>query len=229
MSKVDTDDKAYLPSDLKSYSTEKLNSLKRNSLEIVASILESRSYQAGVRQAFAMGDVEIISEDRFPTIIEKLLLLSSRSGKGLLSHIELLIGDVRELITSAMDGLLSPLPLQFVTGVVETLVKSGTDFVVTTHMISLAAERLTRAASTDISLKKSLTQLLSLLNNVLQSSLDVEEVIVALNCVGKLSRVYGKAELPLFDAVVPTIIARGIRNEEALVIEKSCDCLLSML
>lgn len=229
MSKEDTDDKAYLPSDLKSYSNEKLNSLKRNSLEIVASILESRSYQAGVRHAFAVGDVEIISEDRFPAIIEKLLLLSSRSGKGLLPHIKLLTGDVREVITSAMEGLLSPLPLQFVTGVVETLVKSGTDFVVTTHMISLAAERLTRAASTDISLKKSLTQLLSLLNNVLQSSSDVEEVIVALNCVGKLSRVYGKAELPLFDAVVPTIIARGIRNEEALVIEKSCDCLLSML
>jgi hypothetical protein len=137
--------------------------------------------------------------------------------------------DVREVITSAMDGLLSPLPLQFVTGVVETLVKSGTDFVVTTHMISLAAERLTRASSTDLSLKKSLTQLLSLLNDVLQSSQDLEEVIVALNCVGKLSRVYGKAELPLFEAVVPTIIARGIGSEENLVIEKSCDCLLSML
>jgi len=137
--------------------------------------------------------------------------------------------DVREVITSAMDGLLSPLPLQFVTGVVETLVKSGTDFVVTTHMISLAAERLTRAASTDLSLKKSLTQLLSLLNGVLQSSSDVEEIIVALNCVGKLSRVYGKAELSQFDAVVPTLIAHGIRSEETLIIEKSCDCLLSML
>jgi len=137
--------------------------------------------------------------------------------------------DVREVITSAMDGLLSPLPLQFVTGVVETLVKSGTDFVVTTHMISLAADRLTRAASTDVTLKRSLTQLLSLLTDVLQTSSDVEEAIVALNCIGKLSRVYGKAELPLFDAVVPSVIARGIRSEDNLVIEKSCDCLLSML
>jgi len=229
MSKEDSEDNIPLPVDMKSYSIEKLNALKRNSLELVASILESRSHQGGVRQAFAMGDVEIISEDRFPAIIEKLLLLSSRSGKGLSHTVIELTKDVREVITSAMDGLLSPLPLQFVTGVVETLVKSGTDFVVTTHMISLAAERLTRASSTDLSLKKSLTQLLSLLNDVLQSSQDLEEVIVALNCVGKLSRVYGKAELPLFEAVVPTIIARGFRSEENLVIEKSCDCLLSML
>jgi len=228
MSKEAADDTILLPIDLKSYSTEKLNALKRNSVEIVASILESRSYQSGVRHAFAMGDVEIISEDRFPAIIEKLLLLS-HSGKGSPNLVKELTIDVREVITSAMDGLLSPLPLQFVTGVVETLVKSGTNFVVTTHMISLAAERLTRASSTDLSLKKSLTQLLSLLNDVLQSSQDLEEVIVALNCVGKLSRVYGKAELPLFDPVVPTIIARGIRSEENLAIEKSCDCLLSML
>src|SRR5277367_6354317 len=103
MSKEDTDDKVSLPSDLKSYSTEKLNSLKRNSLEIVASILESRSYQAGVRQAFAMGDVEIISEDRFPAIIEKLLLLSSHSGKGLFRTVIELTKDIREVITNAMD------------------------------------------------------------------------------------------------------------------------------
>lgn len=128
-----------------------------------------------------------------------------------------------------MEGLLSPLPLQFVTGVVETLVRSGTDFVVTTRMISITAERLSRAASTDVSLKKSLTQLLSLLNDVMQSSQDVEEVVAALKCVGRLSRVYGKAELPLFDAVVPTIIAHGICSEDDLAVENSCDCLLSML
>jgi len=82
MWKEASDDKIHLPVDMRSYSTEKLNSLKRNSLEIVASILQSRSYQTGVRQAFAMGGIEIISEDRFPAIIEKLLLLSSHSGKG---------------------------------------------------------------------------------------------------------------------------------------------------
>jgi len=82
MSTEETDDNVSLPNDLKSYPPESLNSLKWNSLEIVASILESRSHQTGVRQAFAIGDVEIISGDKFPAIIEKLLLLSSRSGKG---------------------------------------------------------------------------------------------------------------------------------------------------
>ena len=230
LSKEKADDNIPLPVDLRLYSTEQLNVLRRNCLEMLASIVESQSYQNGVRQAFAIGDLEIISEHRFSAIIEKILLLSSQPGKGSSPIMMKLTKDVREVIMNAMDGLLSPLPLQFVTGVVETLVKSGADFVVTTHMISLASERLARASSIDVSLKKPLKRLLSLLNEVLQSSSHLEEAIVALNCVGKLSRVYGKAELSSFDAIVPTIISCGIRREEeTLAIEKSYDCLLSML
>lgn len=82
MTKEDAEDKIRLPIDVTSYSTEKLKTLQIDALEMVASVLESRPYQTAVRQAFAIGDIKIISEDRFPIIIEKLLLLSSRSGEG---------------------------------------------------------------------------------------------------------------------------------------------------
>jgi hypothetical protein len=198
-------------------------------MDIVTSILQSRSYQTGVRYAFSTGDITIISDNRFAAIIEKLLLLASRSGKGILCSQTALTRDLRGLVTLALHSLLSPLPIQFVTGVVETLVRGKADFVVTTHMISIAAERLTRAHSTDISLKSSLTKLLSLLSGVVTSSQNMEEVVVALNCIGKLSRVYGKAELSLFDAVVPSVVTRGIHGEDAVAVENSCTCLLSML
>jgi hypothetical protein len=128
-----------------------------------------------------------------------------------------------------MDGLLSALPLQFVTNIVETFVVSKRDVSVTSNMISIASNRLTKFSASILALKASLSQLLSLLKDIVQSAEDTDATGVALECIAKLSRVHGKTELSLFENVVPVIAERGVGSGNDITIQNSLNCLLSML
>jgi len=74
-----------------------------------------------------------------------------------------------------------------------------------------------------------MAQLLSLLKQLVQSSEDIDAMIVALNCIGKLSRVHGKAQLSMFEDVLPTVVMYGIRSGKHIIIQNASICLLSML
>lgn len=125
--------------------------------------------------------------------------------------------------------MLSPLPLQYVANIVETFVKAKKDIDITKNMITIASDRLTRAPATEVTLKASLTQLLSLLGDMIKSHEDIDSKVVALDCVGKLSRIYGKTELSLFEDLAAAIVVNGTTNDDDIVIERTFDCLLCML
>jgi hypothetical protein len=136
--------------------------------------------------------------------------------------------DIGKAAKSALDGILSTLPLQLVANIVEKFLKTERDSDVTSNMIAIAADRLSKNSS-DVSLKASLVQLLSLLNDTIASSDDVNSIVVALESLAKLSRVHGKAELSSFEKTLPAIIGRGVSNDDRIVKEASVDCLESML
>jgi hypothetical protein len=136
--------------------------------------------------------------------------------------------DLGKAVKSALDGILSTLPLQLVANIVETFLKTERDTKVTSNMIAIAADRLSKSSS-DVSLKASLVQLLSLLNNTIASSDDVNSIVVALESLAKLSRVHGKAELASFEKAIPAIINRGVSSVDRIVKETAVDCLESML
>ena len=96
-------------------------------------------------------------------------------------------------------------------------------------MISTASDRLARVSGSHVALKSSLEQLLSLLCDVIQSAEDIDATVVSLSCIAKLSRVHGKAELPLFENVLPVIVTHGIRSTNNKNIQNSADCLLGLL
>jgi len=214
-----------LPVDMKSYSVDTLRTLNRGCLEIVHSVLKSRRFQSSIEHIFATGDVSFVTTDYFSPIVEKLLLVASQNVKGMLSVYQLSPG-VGEIVASALDGLLSALPLQYLTGIVEAFIKSKTE--VTLNMLCIATDRLTRTPSSDIALKASLRQLLSIITSILESSEELNEMNVTLQCISQLSRKHGKAELPLFEGLVPVIVSR-IDTENAIVVQRSLDCLSSML
>jgi hypothetical protein len=136
--------------------------------------------------------------------------------------------DIGKAVKSALDGILSTLPLQLVANIVETFLKTERDTKVTSNMIAIAADRLSKSSS-DVSLKASLVQLLSLLNNTIASSDDVNSIVIALESLAKLSRVHGKAELSSFEKAIPAIINRGVSSDDRIVKETAVDCLESML
>ena len=80
----------------------------------------------------------------------------------------------------------------------------------------------------DVSLKSSLAQLLRLLKCIIESAEDIDAMDVALENVGKLSRVYGKSELPLFESILPTVVC-GLDIPNDVSAESTLNCLLSML
>lgn len=132
-------------------------------------------------------------------------------------------------ITTAIDGVLSELPLKLVSGIVETFVKTKRDVVVTMRMISIASDRLTRVLASDVALKSSLAQLLSLMSDIIQTSEDADAIEVALECIAKLSRFHGKAQLPLFENALPVIVEKGIGSSNDVTVQHSLNCLLSLL
>ena len=99
----------------------------------------------------------------------------------------------------------------------------------TSKMISIASDRLTRVLASDVALKSSLTQLLSLMSQVIQSADDTDATEVALECIAKLSRVHGKAELPVFEQTLPVIVANGVGSTSDVTVQNSLSCLLSLL
>jgi hypothetical protein len=120
------------------------------------------------------------------------------------------------------------LPLQLVANIVETFLKTERNTKVTSDMIAIATDRLSKSTS-DVSLKASLGQMISLLNDTIDSSNDVEAMVVALKSLAKLSRVHGKAELPSFEKVLPALISRGVGGNDRIVKENAVGCLESML
>ena len=130
------------------------------------------------------------------------------------------------LVHAALDGVFAVLPLQLVANIVETFLKHNIN--VSSSMISIASDRLASSVS-DVTLKPALTLLLSLLNDLITSADDTDAIVVALGCIVKLSRVHGKGELPLFEAILPAIVARGVGNDNRVVKEKSVNCLFAML
>ena len=113
--------------------------------------------------------------------------------------------------------------------IVDNFVKAKVNTKVTADMIVIACDRLSNVAASDVSLKASLTQLLSLLNDIIQSAEDLDTTTIALECIGKLSRVHGKAQLLLFEPLLPTIVDRGIERGNDLAIENASNCLTCML
>ena len=196
---------------------------------MIALVLGSRTFQISVGRCFATGDLSIVDNDFFSQIVEKLLLLTPQNRKGAPSACYSLTLDIGKSITTALDGALSALPLKFVSGIVETFVKTKRDVLVTSKMISIASDRLTRVLASDVALKSSLTQLLSLMSQVIQSADDTDATEVALECIAKLSRVHGKAELPVFEQTLPVIVANGVGSTSDVTVQNSLSCLLSLL
>jgi hypothetical protein len=217
-----------LPVNVNLYSDERLAALKAECLEIVALVFASRSFQTNVARSFATGDVDFLTNDYFSPVVEKLLLLTPQNQKGILTLYSLTLDVVRS-VTTALDGVLSALPLSSVATTLETFVKTKRDAIVTAKMMSIASERLLKVSTSDLTIKAPLAQLLSLLNDVIQSSQDIDATEVALECIAKLSRVHGKAQLLEFENTLPTIIKHGINSHNDLTIQRSLDCLLSML
>jgi hypothetical protein len=223
-----SEDITTLPLSIKLHSKDDLAALKNKCLAILAEVIGSRSLQNGVTHAFAIGDVSFIANDYFSPIVEQLLVLSSTNRKGI-SFVDGLTLDNAALIHVSLDGVFGVLPLQWVADIVGTFLETKTDVRITSSMITIASDRLARDAVTLVALKPALSRLLSLLNDIVQSADDVEATRVALGCIGKLSRVHGKTELPLFETIVPAIVSRGIGNESRIVKEQAVNCLFAML
>jgi hypothetical protein len=189
--------------------------------------ITSRSFQTNVQHAFATGDVSLLQTDFFSPIVENLLLLESPRHQGYSGS--LVTRDLETLTIQALDGVLSALPLQTVANIVENFLETKRDIIVTGNMIAIATDRLARDNISDITVKPAVTLLLKSLKEIIASVEDEEATVLALECLAKLSRVHGKAELPVFEEVVPALVHQGIANESKLVKEAAVDCLHSML
>jgi hypothetical protein len=196
---------------------------------MVAKSTSSQSFQNGVARAFARGDVSFMRNDFFSPIVEQLLQLAPRGGKGTSPIDTLTSGNVVDLVNTALNAVFRMLPLKFVANIVETFLKTERNVKVTTSMIFLASHRLTRDVGSDVTLKPALRLLLGLLNDLVKSADDTDATVVALGSIGKLSRAHGKAELPLFEAIVPTIVEHGVESGSLVVKEKAVDCLWAMM
>ena len=82
ISRDDSEDIGSLPIDVKSYSPEKLASLKNECLAAVIAVVNSSSFKGNVTRVFAAGDISSINTDHFSPIVEKLLLLSTHDSNG---------------------------------------------------------------------------------------------------------------------------------------------------
>jgi hypothetical protein len=204
-----------LPINLDSFPSERLDFLKIQCLEMASGAIRSRSFQSNIARLFATGDTTILTNDQFSPIVEKLLTLESPDE------------DVSNLVQSALDGLLSALPLQFITTILDTFVKTQKG--VRANMLTIASDIVAKASSSDLSLRASITQLLALLTNILEQDDDLKAKTIALRCIRVLSRVHGKAELPLFESALSIIVDKGVGSENVDLIEHSLDALLSML
>ena len=133
-----------------------------------------------------------------------------------------------DLISTAIDGLLSPLPLQLVTSIVKKFLDSNTDLNVTLSMINITTDRLSNAIASDALFKQSMSLFLSVLEDTIIRG-EHKAQIIALDSIGKLSRIHGKAELDLFESQVSSIIQSGVLHPNVDIESAAVRCLLSML
>jgi hypothetical protein len=213
------------PLEIMSYSQEKLRSLERQCLNIISMVLSSRSFQGAVNRAFAAGDA--VSSDNFSSVVEKLLHVSAHSKKGI-TLFDDTPNPVKELVSTALDGILSGLPLQFVSDIVQNFLDTKKSNM-TAQMISIATDRFTKPNKGDTRATTSVTQFLSLLNAIIQNGEVPSTTAVALECVARLSQVHGKANLDAFEKILPIIVEGGLKNQNDVVVLHSLRCLLSML
>jgi hypothetical protein len=96
-------------------------------------------------------------------------------------------------------------------------------------MISIATERLSSAKIADALLEQSLSLFLSVLKGIIEQAGDEHGFITALDSVGRLSRVYGKAELDLFEPLISSIIQHGVLHPNLAIKSAALKCLSSML
>lgn len=67
------------PIDIRALSSDTLIALKPESLKVIAGLLGSRAFQAAASRGFSSGDVQLVTEDHFSPIMEKLLILASHT------------------------------------------------------------------------------------------------------------------------------------------------------
>jgi hypothetical protein len=219
-----------IPLDTKAYTQEQLRELTIECLRIMATEVQSRSFQTNVGHVFLTGDVSFLQKDYFSPIVENLLLLASALSNEAKSSHNKSSGPAAEIIINgALDSILSALPLQTVANIVENFLQTKRDIEVTGNMIAIATDRLSRDITSDLTLKSALTILLKSLSEIITSAESEEAIILALECVSKLSRVHGKAELPMFEEIVPAVVNQGIARESQVIKEAAVDCLHSML
>lgn len=216
-----------LPLDVTTFTEKQVVDLIIECLRILVTELTSRAFQTNVAHAFSTGDISFLQNDFFSPIVENLLLLEFPGHQG--SSRTLAAQDLEILISQALDGVLSALPLQTVANIVENFLETKRNIVVTGNMIAIATDRLARDNTADITVKPAVTLLLKSLKEIITSVEDEEATVLALESLAKLSRVHGKAELPVFEEVVPALVHQGIANENKIIKETAVDCLHSML
>jgi hypothetical protein len=128
-----------------------------------------------------------------------------------------------------VEGILFAVPLQSVTGIVETFINTDRDAIVTTKMILIASAQLARISSSDATLKAALERYLSLLTDIIQQIEDIDDAVLVFDCIAQLSQVHGKEELALFESRVPVIVKNGVGSGSDVAVQSSLNCLLSML
>jgi hypothetical protein len=218
-----------LPVDINSHSKDQLTALKTGCLGMIAMSTRSQLFKNSVARAFAAGDVSFMTNDFFSPIVQELLQLASTGHKGISSIDTLTSGNVVDSVNAALNAVFTVLPLHSVANIVETFLKTEKNVKVTTSMMFLASQRLAHDVGSDFTLKPALALLLGLLNDLVKSVDDTDATVVALSSIGKLSRAHGKAELPFFEAIVPTIVEHGVKSDSLVVKENSVDCLCAMM
>jgi U3 small nucleolar RNA-associated protein 10 len=214
-----------LPVELAGYSASKLGSLKRDCLGILASELESQSFQGAVLRIRAAGEVDNAG---FSSIAEKLLLVRADSESTILLGVGLIVG-IRRLIETSLEGLLASLSLPSVIDIVETFVQTNRDTGVTSKMIPIAAARLVRTPATDSACQMAISKLLPLLSDILKAGVDVDSSGVALDSIAKLSRVHGKAHVAQFEDILPVLMEHGIWSSREKTVHDTLNCLFVMM
>ena len=163
----------------------------------------------------------------------RLLRLSCNSlliiGKVCRNTVRYLTPEFGKLIAKAIDGLLSALPLQVIARILDHFVKTKTDVQIMISMITITTDRLAGVASSDPNLAPALAKLMSILTELVSSSEESEAIATSLICIAKLSRVHGKAELSLYENILPIIVDHGLGANDDVIVQQSLDCMLSML
>lgn len=71
------------PIDIRALSSDTLVAIKSESLKVIAGLLGSRALQAAASRGFSSGDVQLVTEDYFSPIMEKLLILASHTPESI--------------------------------------------------------------------------------------------------------------------------------------------------